>query len=459
MRAEFISSGMLVASLFVALLLIDTARAQTLEEALALGYLSNPTLLSARASLRATDEGAAQELAGWRPNLSLDGSYAYRETRNEPKNGKVSREDRRPFEGSLSFNQNIFRGGRTMNGVLQAEQRSAAGRARLDGVEQQVFLEIITAYFNVVTARDVVALGNNHVRLLERQLRAAEDRFDVGEITRTDVAQAQARLARSHSNLSQNEYELADAEAEYTRAVGQPPEVLDRTPVLPDLPTTQEEALALALEHSPELRGVKSDAKAMGYGVSVAKGKFSPSFDINGEYRHSRPDTANLDSSDVISVTARVTMPLYRGGSISSQVREALERESAAWMNVLASDRKLRADVRDAWEGLRSVRARIKADETEVTANEIAFDGIEREARAGLRTVLDVLNAEQELFDSRVFLTRTRRDEFIAAYQLLQVLGRMGARDLGLRGVDFYDAEQRYQEIRSRWFGYSGGNE
>ena len=453
MKIAFILLGVLVAPI-----LIDAARAQTLEEALILGYLSNPTLLSERANLRATDESAAQELAGWRPNLSLSGSYGYRETRDELGNGNVLRGEAHPFGGGLQLQQNVFEGGRTSNGVLLAEQQSAAGRARLDKVEQQVFLEIINAYFNVVTARDVVALGNSYVRLLERQLRAAEDRFDVGEITRTDVAQAQARLARAHSNLSQNEYELVGAEAEYTRVVGQPPEALERTAVLPDLPTTQEEALALALEYSPELREVKSNVKAAGYAVSVAKGEFLPSIDINGSYEYSRPDSA-VNRQDVISVMAQVRMPLYRGGSISSRVREALARESAARMGMVASDRKLRADVRDAWKRLRSVRARIKADKTQVAANEIAFDGIEREARAGLRTILDVLDAEQELFDSRVSLTRTRRDEFVAAYRLLQVLGRMKAEDLGLQGVDFYDAEWHYQETQNRWFGYSVGNE
>ena len=448
MRVAFVLLGVLVAPL-----LIDAARAQTLEEVLVLGYLSSPTLLSERANLRATDEGAAQELAGWRPNLSLNGSYGYRETRND----KVLMGEERPFVGRLQLQQNIFEGGRTSNGVLMAEQQSAAGRARLDKVEQQVFLEIINAYFNVVTARDVVALGNSHVRLLERQLRAAEDRFDVGEITRTDVAQAQARLARSRSNLSQDEHELVNAEAEYTRVVGQSPEALERATVLPDLPTTQEEALALALEHSPGLREVKSNVKAAGYAVSAAKGRLLPTVNINGSYEYSRPDSM-VNRRDVISMMVQVDMPLYQGGSVSSQVREALARESAARMEMVASDRKLRADVRGAWEGLRSVRARIKADKTQVAANEIAFDGIEREAQAGLRTILDVLDAEQELFDSRVSLTRTRRDEFVAAYRLLQVLGRMRAEDLGLRRVDFYDAEWHYQETQSRWFGYSVGN-
>ena len=459
MRIGFILSGMLVAPLFAAPLLIDVARAQTLEEALVLGYLSNPTLLGERARLRAIDEGAAQASTGWRPNLSLGGSYSYTETRDELKNGETSKGDQSPFGGELNLRQNIFQGGQTLNNVLGAEQQSAAGRARLDGVEQRVFLEIITAYFNVVTARDVVELGNSRVRLLRRQLRAAEDRFDVGEITRTDVAQAQARLARSRSDLSQNEYELVNAEVEYTRVVGQPPDVLERAPVLPELPATQEESLALALDHSPELRAAKSAARAAGYGVSAAKGAFLPSLDISGQYQYSQPDSPLLDRSDVISVMARVTMPLYQGGSISSRVREALAGESAARMDVVASGRKLHADVRDAWEGLRSVRARIKADETQVTANEIAFDGIERETQAGLRTVLDVLDAEQELFDSRVSLTRTRRDEFIAAYRLLQVLGRMGAEDLGLQGVDFYNAERHYQETRGRWFGYAGDDE
>ncbi|MCY4053296.1 MAG: TolC family outer membrane protein [Hyphomicrobiales bacterium] len=454
MRIAFIALGILVAPL-----LINAARAQTLEEALILGYLSNPTLLSERASLRATDEDAVQASAGWRPGLSLDVSYGYEETRNEPRNGEVVKEDRQPFGGELQLSQNIFEGGRTLNNVLQAEQRSAAGRARLDEVEQRVFLQIINAYFNVVTARDVVALGNRRVRLLERQLRAAKDRFDVGEITRTDVAQAQARLARSRSNLSQSEYELVAAEAEYTRVVGQSPEDLERSTALPDLPATQEEALMLALEHSPELREAKSDAKAAGYAVSAAKGAFLPSIDVSGSYRYNRPDFENTNRQDVISVGARVSVPLYQRGAVSSRVRAVLARESAARMDVVASDRKLRADVRDAWEGLRSVRARVKADKTQVTANGIAFNGIEREAQAGLRTVLDVLDAEQELFDSRVSLTRSRRDEFVAAYRLLQVLGRMRAEDLGLQGVDFYDAEWHYQETQSRWFGYGAGNE
>lgn len=459
MRLGFSFLGLLLAPILTASLLADVARAQTLDEALALGYQSNPELLGERARLRATDENASQESAGWRPNISLGGSYDYTETSTTRRNSATTTDDSRSAGWALQFRQNIFQGGRTLNGMLEAEQQSAAGRARLDSVEQRVFLEIITAYFDVVTARDVVALGNNQVRLLERQLRAAEDRFDVGEITRTDVAQAQARLARSNSTLSQNEHERVAAEAEFARVVGQPPEALEGAPMLPALPESQEEAMAMALEYSPELRMAKSGARAADYGVSKAKGEFSPSIDISGQYGYNRSTGRNGVRGDEARITAMIDVPLYQSGEISSRVRAALARESAARMDVAVSERRLRANVRDAWEGLRSVRARIEADEKQVAANEIAFEGIEREAQAGLRTVLDVLDAEQELFDSRVSLTRTRRDEFVAAYRLLQVLGRMGARDLGLRGVDFYDAQRHYQETRDRWFGYDEDNE
>ena len=447
----------LQAALALAVLLAApaAAQAQSLEEALVAGYVSNPTLLAERAALRALDENVAQALTGWRPSLSLSGSYGYNESRVYPPR---SERNIRPAQAQLQLQQNLYRGGQTSNAILQAEQQVAAGQARLDMVEQQVLLEIVTAYFNVTTARAVVDLGRNQVRLLERRFQAVEDRFEVGEVTRTDVAQAEARLAQSRSSLSMSERDLADALAEYARSVGSPAGVLEAASSLPPLPAGLEEALALAVQHSPLLHNAQSGERAARFGVDAAKGAFLPSLDVSGQYQYGRSLSVSGQRQNVLSLTAQVTVPLYQSGAASSTVRQMAANHAAARMEVLASERQLRALVRGAWERLRSVRARIVSDERQVAANEIAFEGLLREAEAGLRTTLDVLDGEQELFDARVALTRSRGDEYVAAYGLLQAMGRMSARDLRLE-VDFYDAQAHYRLTRGRWFGYDGDME
>ena len=451
LRNTFLTFLSLQALVMVALLAAPgAARAQSLEEALVAGYASNPTLLAERASLRALDENVAQALTGWRPSLSLSGSYGYSESRISP---PVIERSLHPAQAQLQLQQNLYRGGQTQNAVLQAEQQIAAGQARLDMVEQQVLLEIVTAYFGVTAARSVVDLGRNQVRLLELRFQAVEDRFEVGEVTRTDVAQAEARLAQSRSALSLSERDLADALAEYARSVGSSAGALEASSPLPPLPASLEEALMLALQHSPLLRSAQSNERAARHGVDAAKGAFLPSLDLNGQYQYGRSTSVSGQSQNALSLTAQVTVPLYQSGTVSSRVRQMAANHAAARMEVLASERRLRAQVRGAWERLRSVRVRILSDERQVAANEIAFEGLLREAEAGLRTTLDVLDGEQELFDARVALTRSRWDEYVAAYGLLQAMGRMSARDLRL-GVDFYDAQAHYRMTRGRWFGY-----
>ena len=441
----------------LALVMTSAAQAQSLEDALIEGYLSNPTLEAERQRLRATDETVSQALSGWRPHLSLGGSYGYSETEVTPETGPVQETTLRPAQAQLQLRQNLFRGGQTQNAIATAEQRILSARARLDSTEQQIFLEIITAYFDVMTSRKVVALGVNRVKLLERQAQAAQDRFEVGEITRTDVAQARARLARAVSTLSQSERDEVAAEAEYARLIGDTPGILQESPPLPKLPTNEEDALALALEHAPSLQMVEFIERASFHAVAGAKGAFLPVVDVSGQYQYGRSTTISGQEQEGVLVMAQMSIPLYQSGAASSQVRQAASNHAAARLDVLAGERLLRARLRSAWERLRSVRARIAADERQVSANETAFAGLEREAEAGLRTTLDVLDAEQELFDSRVSLARSKRDEYVAAYGLLEVMGRMGAEDLGLP-VDFYQPEAHYRLTRGRLFGYDGEN-
>ena len=426
------------------------APAQSLQEALVAGYLSNPTLLGERAALRALDENIAQSLAGWRPNLSLNGSYGYSRERTSSSAAAAVEKSLHPAQAQLQLRQNLYQGGQTQNTTLQAEQQVQAGQARLDMVEQQVLLEIVTAYFNVTTARDVVALGRSQVRLLARQLQAVRDRFEVGEITRTDVAQAEARLAQSRSGLSQSERELADALAEYVRTVGAPAGTLETSPPLPPLPASFSQAQAQAAQHSPLLRSAEAAARAASHGVDAAKGALLPSLDLNGQYQYGRSQAISGQRRNAFSLTAQLTVPLYQSGAAASRIRQTMANHAATRMDVAASRRLLQAQVRGAWERLRSVRSRIASDERQVAANEIAFEGILREAEAGLRTTLDILDGEQELFDARVALTRSRGDEYAAAYALLQAMGRMSAEDLRLP-VELYRPEVHSRQTRARW--------
>lgn len=433
--------------------------AQSLEEALVMGYRSNPTLLAERAALRALDEDRAVAVAFALPNVSLLGSYGASESDSSPPpmDARDGSRSLRPALARLQVRQPLYQGGRRRSGLMQAEANIEAGRARLEGVEQQVLLGIITNYVDVTTARAVVALGRNQTVLLERQLQAVESRFAVGESTGTEVAQAEARLALARSSLARSEGDLAVALAEYARVVGSPAESLEATPLpislaSPLLPAGLEEALALAVSHAPGLRAARASERAAGYGVTVARGGLRPQVDVSGQVQYGDSLAVDGQSQEEFSLTAQVTMPLYQGGGGVSQVRRALALESAARLSRVAEERRLAAAVRAAWEGLEAARARIVSDERQVAANEIAFEGLARENQAGLRTILELLDGEQELFNARVALTRSRRDAYVAGYALLAAMGRMGAANLGLP-VALYAPEAGGGGVGG-WFGY-----
>ncbi len=450
-----------LAALLGSTLAAQPAFAESLTDALAATYAGNPTLQAARAELRATDENVAQALSNWRPSLSADGTAQWSETRNTLSTGAgfaalgtSSDDTRKSYSGTVSLAQNIYRGGRTVAQTRQAKAQVAAGRASLANTEQSVLLDAVTAYMDVLRDLATVELNRNNVIVLERQLEAANDRFDVGEITRTDVAQSEARLSRSRSLLTRAEANLTNSRAAYERIVGMAPGTLDAEPPLPDLPPSEAEALDVALRDNPQVVAARFAEEASRHAIRDAKGQLLPQLQVQGEYGYAERPSSSIDDSETASVTAVLSVPLYQSGAVSSQIRQAKQLNSQSRLQIAEAIRLVEEGVASAWEGYRAANAQIESDREQVRANEIALDGVQQEAQVGSRTTLDVLDAEQELLDSRVALVTSERDAYVAAYQLLAAIGRLNAVYLNLP-VETYRPAENYDSVADRWYGWA----
>ncbi len=435
-------------AVFIAFLLGAGAGAETLEEALVAAYNNNPTLRAKRAAQRAVDESVSQARAGWRPTVSLSGSAAQRRTDSSPGRTVTTT----PLSLGFSLSQPIYRGGRTVNGTQQAEFSVLVGRAQLQTVEQQILRGTVAAYVDVLRDQAVVQLNQNNVVVLQRQLDATRDRFEVGELTRTDISQAEARLSRAQSDLIQAEGDLEINRANYANFVGAPPSDLQRVPPLAGLPQTQEEAIETALSRNPSLTAANTSEQASGFAVRVARGALLPTVSVVGDLTHSEEASIAGLESDSASVTARISVPLYQSGSVYSQVRQLRQTNNQRRIEVEESRRAVIEDVTQSWERLQTASARIRSRADQVAAAEVALDGVRQEAEVGSRTVLDVLDAEQELLDARVALVATERDEYVAGFDLRAAIGRLTAEDLGLP-VEIYDPTKYYDAVRNKLIG------
>tara|TARA_R110002110_G_scaffold2858_12_gene14407 strand:- start:94 stop:1467 length:1374 start_codon:yes stop_codon:yes gene_type:complete len=436
----------------VAGLMSGAVNAQTLEDALVKAYQGNPTLKSERARLRATDEGVPQALSGWRPTVEVSGSYgierSYGSTTGRDKVGDV----REPLTGSLTVSQSLYRGGRTVAATDQAENNVKADRARLADVEQSVLLSVVTAYADVVRSQAEVELNVSNERVLQRQLEATGDRFRVGEVTRTDVSQAESRLASARADRIASEGSLIDARAAYENVVGEPPPLLKPATPLTELPASLSEAVELAKRHNFSVSQARSIERAARNGVRSVIGELLPNLSLNGELESSRETSTDRNESESVSLIARVTMPLYASGSVTSRARQAKQIVSQRREEYNQAIRTAIEAATDAWRTHQTSRAQIQAFSAAIKAAEIALEGVREEANVGSRTVLDVLDAEQELLDARVGLVRAMRDELVATYQLRQAVGEATAQKLGLP-VALYNVEKHYREVRGKWWG------
>ncbi len=424
------------------------AQAETLFEAMAAAYANNPTLDAQRAQLRATDENVAQAVSGWRPTVTLSGDVGWQ--RQEINN--LGANNNTPKNISVSVSQPVYNGGTTVSQTNSAEANVQAGRENLHATEQTVLLQAVTVYMDVLRDQAVVQLNRNSEQVLKRQLEAAQDRFRVGEITRTDVAQAEARLSRATADRVQAEGFLISSRASYERVVGRAPGELDPPPPLPPLPVSEDEARATAVAENPNLRAARFTEQASAADVETARGGLLPTVSLSASLAHGDDTSSTVDESDTAKITANVSVPLYQSGAQYSAVRQARQVNSQRRIQIEENRRSVLESVVQSWEQLTTAKARIVSRREQVRANEIALDGVIQEAAVGSRTTLDILDAEQELLDSRVALVRAERDEYVAAYSLQSSVGRLTAQQLGLQ-ADIYDPAVHYQKIRDKWYG------
>jgi outer membrane protein len=450
-------AALLAASLFVVPQLADAATI-SLAEALGVAYETNPQLSAEQANLRATDEEVAKANSGWRPTINAQGAWGPQQA-NISGFGTISAH---PLQGQVTITQPLFRGGRTYAEIGRAKALVRAGRAQLTATEQSVLLDAVTAYMNVVRDEATVKLRQNNVDVLKKQRAETQERFNVGELTRTDVSQSQARLAGAQSDLIVAQGQLAADRAVFAQVIGRPSEELEDSPALPQLPAAPEEALNVALQANPALVQARENAKAADYAVDDAVGTLLPSLALQGQYQYQRGGFNTLGgvgSSGALSVTEKLTsiqgvlnVPIYQGGADQAEVRQAKEYRSQAEMNIVASDSSVRQAVQSAWETFVSAQATIQSNEEQVKADTIAFEGVRREQQVGGRTTLDVLNAQQELLNSQLSVVIARRNTVVAAYQLLAAVGKLTAQNLGLK-VTLYDPIEHYDDDAARWIG------
>ncbi|MEX2453766.1 MAG: TolC family outer membrane protein [Rhodospirillaceae bacterium] len=445
-------AALIAVPLFAAAAGLGPAGAQSLEDTLVKAYQNNPALKAERARLRATDEGVPQALSSWRPTVSMSGSYgqAWRDSTNSQA-GKTS-DVTNPATASLTVTQNLYRGGRTEAAVEQAERNVEADRARLGATEQTVLLGAATAYANVVRDQAVLELNINNERVLQRQLEATGDRFSVGELTRTDVSQAESRLALARATRISAEGSLTDSRANYENIVGERPPVLEAASPLTDLPATLEDAVSEARSGNFTVLAARFTESAARSNVDLITGELLPTLSVEGQVGTSHEATNRFSESDSASIIARVSVPLYASGSVSSRVREAKEVVAQRRDEYNQAIRDAIEGVTNAWQVLETAQAQIRAFAAAVSSTRIALDGVREEANVGSRTVLDVLDAEQEQLDAQVGLVRAQCDELVATFQLRQAIGDLTAARLGLP-VQLYDVEKHYREVRNKWWG------
>lgn len=438
-----------------------SAGAMTLEEALATAYVTNPTLNAQRAEVRATDESVPQALGGWRPTVTVEGSTGRQIIESSTLRDMGDREvGTSPDSYGVTVQQPLFDGFGTVNAVDAAENQVLAARGQLTAVEQTVLLDASQAYMNVLREMAVLDLNVNNEQVLRRQLEATQDRFEVGEITRTDVSQAESRLAGAVAGRLAAEAELKTARATFARVVGVPPENLNwpEGEMGAGMPDSLAQAIENALEAQPQVIAARYAARAALENVDVARSELLPSVALQASAERSYDSGGHDSFQHRQSIQAVVNVPLYQSGGAWSRLRQAKHTAGQRRIQVDEALQSTRETTVQSWETLQAARAQIESLRAQVEASQVALEGVQREAQVGARTVLDVLDAEQELLNARVNLVRARRDERVAAYQLLSAMGRLTAGSLDLP-VTVYDPAEHYDDVRDQWFGSSDAAE
>jgi len=432
------------------------ASADDMRDALVRAYHYNPTLLAARANQRAVDENVPIQRADGLPGASADGTF----TEILKSDSSNFTQPKRVFSSGVNLGIPVYSGGAVRNSVRAAKIRVEAGQADLRATESAIFSQVVDAYMAVVSQEAVVGLNRKNVEVLEVNLQATSDRYEIGDLTRTDVAQSESRLALAHGDTRTAEAQLVAARERYIALVGTPPVNLAPPPPLPGFPESPEQAVATALEGNPDILAARERTKAAGYDIEVAGSSRLPRVEVftGGTYTDyfnslPGPAAAAIDqSTSGATAGVRATIPIFQGGRPAALRRQAQALASATQETEIAIERDVIAQARAAYSTWAAAIEVIESSQTAANAAALSLEGVRAENSVGNRTILDILNAEQEYLDASVRLVNAQRVAYVAGFTLLAAMGKAEAKDLNLDDGALYDPELNYKRVRGKVF-------
>src|SRR5437762_3643017 len=431
------------------------AHGESLPDALAKAYQTNPQLNAERARQRSTDENVPQALAGYRPQIVASLSGGLQAVRNLLPDNTVQSATLKPWTIGVTVTQTLFNGFKTANSVRVAELQVQSGREALRNVGQGVLLDAVTAYTNVLANQSLVEAQRSNVAFLREILGVTQRRLNAGDVTPTDTAQAEARLSRGQADLNAAEVNLAISRATYTQVIGnppgqlQPPEPVDRY-----LPRSRDDATAMAFKEHPAVLAAGFDVDVASTTIHVAESSLLPSITVQGSASHASEADPTLSTfrTDQASVIAQMNAPIYDGGTAAAQTRQAKELAAQSRLVLDQVRNQARTAAISAWAANEGAKVAVAASESEVRAATVALEGVQKEAAGGQRTTVDVLNSQADLISAKARLIGAQRDRAIASYTLLSAVGRLDIRTLGLNTPD-YLPEVHYHQVRDAWHG------
>jgi outer membrane protein len=443
-------------------------RAETMSGALALAYAGNPDMNQQRAGVRASDENLPRATSTWRPTATATAQYGYNhldETSAASGSSSASaittggkltplRAATATWDYGLTVTQNLFNGNRTVNGVRQAESNIFGARETMRNTEENTLLNGATAYMNVLRDTAILDLRKNNIIVLQEQLRQTVDRFTVGEVTRTDVAQAESSLASARSDYFTAQANLETSIANYRQVIGVEPTRLEPARTIESLlPHTLGVAVQLALAEHPQVQAALHAVDAAALQVKLVEGELYPTLNIVGSLQSDYNDIGvpglRLFNG---SIVGQLSIPIYQGGEVYARTRQAKETLGQARLQADLQRDLVRATVVSSWGQLDSARATIYSSKASVKSNEIALDSIRQEAEVGQRTTFDVLFQQQQLLNARVAFVTAQRDRVVASYAVMAAIGRLSAANLNL-AVTEYDPTIHFDQVKDKWIG------
>jgi outer membrane protein len=452
-------TGAVAAVFFLALADPIPALADTIEAALVRAYQSNPQLNAQRAAVRATDENVPQALSGYRPKVAVSASAGYQYTDvNSPLPGSGNAKlevhgTNAPRAGGVTLTQTLFNGNQTANKTRAAESQVSGAREALRVLEQTILLAAATIYMDYLRDAAIVEVQRSNVRVLEQTLKQTRDRFNVGEVTRTDVAQSEAQLAAGKTQLLAAEATLTTTRANFRRIIGNEPEALaPGSPVDRYLPAALPGAVELSLIENPNVTAAMFGIDVNFLQVKVNEGALLPTVTMQASVQQGYEQSLQVFRQFGASAIAQVSVPIYQGGAEYSLIRQSKESLAQQRLVLEQTRDQTRANTVTAWGQLVAGKAQVASAQAQVTASEIALNGVREEAKAGQRTTLDVLNAQQALVNARVALVTAQHDRVVASYAVLAAIGRLSPQVLSLQ-TTVYDPSVHYHQVRDSWYG------